>query len=217
MNMLLVEEQKNLEKLKNEVSQCRRCYISEHGPCNVFGEGPVSADVMSISEAAGEAEVAAGAPYQGKAGAYWEGMISAAGFVRGQLYITNAIKGRPLWNGESNKISPDYQEVHACQFFLLKQLEIIKPKLILVFGKVAAYSLGLLRKSDSLGSVLGERPTFEYACSDGIKRNAQMVVTYHPSYLMRGGKEKDNWLSYIHLCRAKEILNGMVSGQTQRG
>jgi uracil-DNA glycosylase len=210
-DQFLMEAQKNLEKLRNEVSQCQRCYIAQQGPCNVFGEGPIGASVMSISEAAGEAEVRAGAPYRGKAGAYWEGMISSAGFVRGELYITNCVKGRPLWQGQSNKISPDYQEVHACQPFLFRQLEIIKPKLILVFGKTAAYSLGLLRKSDPLGSVLGER-FYEYACSDGIKRNAQMVVTYHPSYLMRGGKEKDNWLSYKHLCRAKEILNGMVSG-----
>jgi uracil-DNA glycosylase len=206
----LMEAQKSLEKLKKEVESCKRCYISQQGPCTVFGEGPPNALVMSVSEAAGEAEVRAGAPYRGKAGSFWEGMISSVGFIRADLYATNAIKGRPCWNGESNKISPDYQEVHACQPFLFKQLELVKPKLILVFGKVAAYSLGLLRKSDPLGSVLGERPTFEYACSDGIKRKAQMVVTYHPSYLMRGGKEKDNWLSYTHLCRAKEIFNGVV-------
>jgi DNA polymerase len=170
---------------------------------------------MSISEAAGEEEFYAKPvprPYVGKAGKYWEGMISGAGFVREQLYITNAIKSRPMHEGKSNAITPAYDEVHACQPFLFRQLEIIQPKLILVFGKVAAYSLGLLKKSDSLGSILGERlPFFEYACSDGIRRRASLVTTYHPSYLMRANKEKENWLSYTHLCRAKEIFNQLTT------
>ncbi len=201
-----------LSNLRREVESCKRCYISQQGPCRVFGEGPVDVLVMSVSEAAGLDEFREGRPYVGKAGKYWEGMLSSAGFIREQLYVTNCIKSHPMWENQNNKISPDYQEVHACQPFLFRQLEIIKPRLILVFGKTAAYSLGLLRKSDPLGSVLGERPTYEYACSDGIKRDAKMVVTYHPSYLMRANKEKENWLSYIHLCRAKEILDGMVSG-----
>ena len=193
---------------------CNKCYISQQGPCRVFGEGPANALAMSVSEAAGDDEFRAGRPYVGRAGKYWEGMLSSAGLNRDQIYVTNCIKSHPLWDGVSNKISPDYQEVHACQPFLFRQIEIIKPQFILVFGKTAAYSLGLLRKSDALGPILGERPIFEYACSDGVKRQAQMVVTYHPSYLMRGGKEKDNWRSYLHLCRAKEIINGLVSGQT---
>ena len=170
---------------------------------------------MSISEAAGEDEVNAKPfprPYAGRAGKYWEGMLSSVGLHREVFYVTNAIKGRPMHGGKSNAITPDYQEVHACQPYLFRQLEIIQPKLILVFGKTAAYSLGLLRKSDPLGLIVGERPVFEYACSDGIKRKAQAIVTYHPSYLMRGGKEKDNWKSYLHLCRAKEIIDGLVSG-----
>jgi uracil-DNA glycosylase len=201
-----------LLNLQKEVESCKRCYISQQGPCRVFGEGPADALVMSISEAAGEAEQRAGLPYQGSAGKYWAGMLSSAGFLRENLYVTNVIKGRPMYGGKSNAISPNYDEVHACQPFLFRQLEIIQPKLILVFGKVAAYSLGLLKKADSFGKILGEIPLYEYACSDGIKRQAKIICVYHPSYLMRANKERENWLSYIHLCRAKEILDGLVSG-----
>ena len=213
--MSLMEAQQKLENLKKEVEICNRCYISQSGPCRVFGEGPANALMMSVSEAAGEDEVNAKPiprPYAGRAGKYWEGMLAGAGLSRYQMYVTNSIKGRPMHEGKSNAITPDYQEVHACQPFLFRQLEIIQPKLILVFGKVAAYSLGLLKKSDSFGSIFGKVLPYEYACSDGIKRHATAIPIYHPSYLMRANKDKENWMSHLHLTKAKDIFNGLVSG-----
>ena len=209
--MSLTEAQQKLESLKKEVEICNRCYISQFGPCRVFGEGPANALVMSISEAAGEDEFNMGRPYVGRAGKYWEGMLLGVGFSREQLYITNSIKSRPMHEGKSNAITPDYQEVHACQPYLFRQLEIIQPKLILVFGKVAAYSLGLLKKSDAFGSIFGKILPYEYACSDGIKRQATAIPIYHPSYLMRANKDKENWLSHVNLIKAKEIFDGLVS------
>jgi uracil-DNA glycosylase len=203
-------EQKKLDKLRAEVLACKRCYIGQTiGPCRVFGEGPPNANVMSIAEAAGESEFLhpEGRPFCGKAGDYWEAELNAVGIKRTNLFITNAVNSRPMWEGKSNALSPDFQEVHACQPFLIKKIEIIKPKLLLIFGKTAAYSLGILKKSEPLESKVG-RNTIDLALKDG-NYSVEAIVTYHPSYLMRGGLKQQEacWRAYNHLRLAGELAN----------
>jgi uracil-DNA glycosylase len=207
----LSNRQHQIEVLRESVKNCQRCYLGQdHGPCEVFGDGPIGAQIMSISEAAGSEEQRLKKCYQGNAGKYWEGMLSIVGLKREDIYVTNAIKNRPMYDGKSNAISPDYEEVHACQPFLFRQLDILRPQLILVFGKVASYSLGLLKKSDAFASIFGKIIDYEYACTDGVKHQAKVVPIYHPSYLMRPNKDKYNWLSHLQLSKAKEVFNGLV-------
>jgi DNA polymerase len=204
-----MQEEKALEKLKQEVNNCFKCDIANRCTQKVFGEGPLGIKVMSVSEAPGADEDREGRPYVGKAGKFWEGMLGTAGLSRDYMFVCNSLKCRP----DNNKIEADYNQITNCAPFLVKQMGIIKPKLIIAFGKVAAFSLGLLpNKSASVSSVLGVFPkTYTYACPDGTAQTAQIVATYHPSYLMRGGKENDNYKSYLHLCDARRILDGLVN------
>ena len=165
--------------------------------------------VMSVSEAPGADEDREGRPYVGKAGKFWEGMLASAGLSRTHMWVCNSLCCRP----DNNSVVADYHQVTNCAPFLIKQMAIVKPELIIAFGKVAAFALGLLpNKSAALSTVLGVFPkTYRYSYPDGTSRTAKVVVTYHPSYLMRGGKEKDNYKSYTHLCEARRILDGLVS------
>jgi DNA polymerase len=169
--------------------------------------------VISVSEAPGQEEDETGRPYMGKAGKFWESMLATSNIRRESLYVCNALKCRP----PKNEIPDDYHNVHACNVHLLTQISIIQPNLIIVFGKVAAYSLGLLKKSASLSSIVGNYQKrvgkkFEYVDFKGQQRTSDLIVTYHPSYLMRRGAKQQiaSWESYNHLMEARSILDGLV-------
>jgi uracil-DNA glycosylase len=212
-NLFLTEEQRRLDALKQRVENCTDCEFSQTRKNIVFGEGPLGGVVMSVSEAPGAEEDETGKPYQGRAGKYWERMLETAGLMRSSIYVCNSVCCRP----PGNKMPDDYHNIHACNVHLLTQIAIIQPKLILAFGKVAAFALGVIRKSDSLSSVLGNYRTkfndpFGYINYKSEQKEAELIVTYHPSYLMRGGLKQQEacWKSYIHLKEAREILDGLV-------
>jgi len=213
MPIFFTEETRKLDALRQRVIECQECefYLTRTQP--VFGEGRIDAAAMSVSEAPGAEEDATGLPFQGRAGKYWEGMLTTVGFKRIDLYVCNALCCRP----PQNVIPDDYHNIFACNARLLAQIAIIQPKLIMVFGKAASFALGLLKKSDSLSSVVGNLRTrtgepFKYVDFRGNGRTAELVVTYHPSYLMRGGLEqqKASWKAYNHLKEAKQLHDGLV-------
>jgi uracil-DNA glycosylase len=216
-NLFLEKEKKELERLQQEVKNCYRCDIATSCTQKVFGEGPLGTKVMSIAEAPGEEEDRTGKPFSGRAGKYWEQMLQNAGLSRTSLWVCNVLCCRPV----GNKIEPDYHQIHNCTPYLARQLSIIKPQLIIAFGKVAAYGLGLLpNKTASVGSVLGvwskrTGSLFQYGTDSG-NYQTEAVVTYHPSYLMRPGKDKENWLSYLHLSEARSVMNGLVNRSANR-
>jgi uracil-DNA glycosylase len=207
MGIFLMEEQKRLDALKQRVHNCTACEFSQTRTQTVFGEGPLGAAVMCISEAPGDDEDKTGRPYMGRAGRYWETMLATARFKRETLYICNALKCRP----PNNVIPDDYHNIHACNIHLLTQIAILQPKLIITFGKVAAFALGLVKKSASLGSVVGKQQ-LDFLDYKGITHTCPVIVTYHPSYLMRNGykQQADSWKTYNHLVEARSILDGLA-------
>lgn len=164
-----------LEALKKLVEVCQVCEISKSRLHAVFGEGPVDAKLMIIAEAPGAKEDEQGRPFVGRSGKLLSEMIeNAIGIERENVYITNIIKCRPPDNR-----NPSREEASSCRPFLQKQIEIIKPKIILCLGSVSFHYLSnsVLPISKARGKV------FDLG---GIK----LVPSFHPSYLLRNPKAK---------------------------
>lgn len=177
-------------QLKEQVRDCHACNLCERRTQTVFGVGDENADWMIIGEAPGADEDRQGEPFVGRAGQLLTLMLKALGFERKVVYITNVVKCRP-----PNNRDPAPEEADACEAYLKQQIELVKPGIILVVGRIAAQRL--LRTADTVGAMRGRR--FEY---NGIP----LVVTYHPAYLLRSPKEKHK--SWSDLKFAASVYRG---------
>jgi DNA polymerase len=174
------------DTLKETVAGCERCELSGCRTQTVFGTGHQSARWMVIGEAPGEQEDIQGIPFVGRAGQLLNEMIFAAGYERDQVYIANVLKCRPPKNRD-----PSTEEVAACEGYLKNQLALVKPKIILAVGRIAAQNL--LKTQTPIGKLRGV--VHEY---DGVP----LVVTYHPAYLLRSQTEKRRAWDDIKLARS---------------
>ncbi|MCL5031309.1 MAG: uracil-DNA glycosylase [Bacteroidetes bacterium] len=172
------EHSQNLDELNNLICNCQKCPLGATRNKFVFGSGNPSADVMIIGEGPGADEDAQGLPFVGRAGKLLTDILKAIKFEREEVYIANIVKCRPPGNR-----TPLPQEMEACLPYLKKQIELIKPKLILGLGLTAAH--GLLKKKDSLTNLRGKVFEFE---------NAKVMVTFHPAALLRNPNwKRDCW------------------------
>ena len=164
-----------LEQLRGEIGDCTRCPLAYAGRHTiVFGEGDPNAALMFVGEGPGADEDASGLPFVGKAGQLLNNMIGAMGLQREQVYIANVVKCRPPGNR-----TPEFAEATTCSQFLLKQIDIVRPRVIVALGATAAtYVLGVRQ---SLASLRGQW----FAC-----REAKVAVTYHPAFLLRDPRQK---------------------------
>lgn len=167
-------------QLKSHVAACQLCELSQGRTQTVFGVGDQNADWMFIGEAPGEQEDLQGEPFVGKAGLLLTNMLAAVGLKRETVYIANVIKCRPEGNRD-----PHVAEIEACSAYLAQQIDLIKPKLIVIVGRVAAQSL--LASDAPVGKIRG---TVHYSNSNPALAGIPIVVTYHPAYLLRRPSEK---------------------------
>lgn len=163
-----------LQIIRNEIGDCTRCRLHEQRTNIVFGVGNIDADIMFVGEGPGADEDAQGEPFVGRAGQLLNNMINAMGLKREDVYIANVVKCRPPGNR-----TPERDECDICSPFLMKQIEVIKPKIIVALGAVAAKNL--LQMNDTMANLRGRIYDF---------RNTQLVVTYHPAYLLRDPRQK---------------------------
>ncbi len=171
-------EAKNLEDLNKLICDCTKCVLHKGRNKFVFGVGDPNADVMLIGEGPGAEEDKQGEPFVGRAGQLLNDILKAINFKRQEVYIANVVKCRP-----PNNRTPLPEEMDACMPYLIKQTDLIKPKLILCLGLVAATAL--LKKKDSLGRLRGK--IFEF-------NNIKVMVTYHPAALLRNPNfKRDCW------------------------
>ena len=180
-----------LRALKDDVGDdCRRCKLHALGRRQiVFGVGNPSADLMFVGEAPGADEDVQGEPFVGRAGQLLTRIIEAIGLKREDVYIANVIKCRPPGNR-----NPEPDEVEQCEPFLFRQIDAIKPKVIVALGKFAAQSL--LKTAEPITKLRGR----EYKYRDAI-----LMPTYHPAYLLRNPSAKrDVWAD---MKRVRDILN----------
>ena len=178
--------------LQERVAACTRCVLHATRTRTVFGTGNRSADWLIIGEAPGADEDRQGEPFVGRAGQLLTEMLRAAGCERDAVYITNILKCRP-----PNNRDPQPEEVSSCHDYLERQIDLIKPRLILAVGRVAAHNL--LQTSTPVGRMRGR--VYHYGAA-GIP----LVVTYHPAYLLRSPLEKRK--SWDDLRLAIQIING---------
>ncbi len=173
------EDAESLEQLNKMISNCTKCALHKGRTNFVFGSGNPNADVMVVGEGPGAEEDKQGLPFVGRAGQLLTDILKAIKFSREEVYIANIVKCRP----PNNRV-PFPDEMDACLPYLNKQIELIKPKLILCLGLTAAK--GLLKKKESLTALRGQ--IFDY---NGIK----VMVTFHPAALLRNPNwKKDCWI-----------------------
>ncbi|MBU1424134.1 MAG: uracil-DNA glycosylase [Gammaproteobacteria bacterium] len=165
----------NWEELKQTVHDCTACKLRAGCTQTVFGVGDENADWLFVGEGPGADEDAQGEPFVGQAGKLLDNMLAAIKLKRGNnVYIANIVKCRP----PSNR-NPEPDEIATCMPYLQQQIALIKPKLIVALGKVAATSL--LGREATLGSLRGTVHDL---------KGTPLIVTYHPAYLLRSPAEK---------------------------
>jgi DNA polymerase len=175
------------EALYAEVAACTACPLHATRTRPVFGVGDREAEWLVIGEAPGAEEDRQGEPFVGRAGGLLNAMLLAVGLRREQVYIANILKSRP-----PNNRDPGAQEVASCLPFLLRQIALLRPRIILVVGRIAAQNL--LGTDAPIGRLRGQLHHF------GPGR-IPLVVTYHPAYLLRSPSEKRKAWEDLKLAR----------------
>jgi DNA polymerase len=179
-------------ELKPMVSGCTACGLHKTRTQTVFGVGDENADWMLIGEAPGAEEDRLGEPFVGQAGKLLDNMLAAIGLKRDEnVYIANVLKCRPPGNR-----NPEPEEVARCSPHLLRQIELVRPKLILAMGRFAAQTL--LGTDASIASLRGR--VHAYA-------GVPLIVTYHPAYLLRTLPDKAK--AWADLVFAKKTMAGL--------
>jgi len=186
----------DLPMLKSMISGCTKCDLYKTRTNFVFGVGNPNAKVMVIGEAPGKDEDESGEPFVGRAGQLLDKMLLAINFPREEVFIANILKSRPPGNRD-----PKPDEIAACEPYLWKQIEILKPKMILCVGRVAGNNL-LKMDSDSLAAIRGK--AFDFM-------GAKVMVTYHPAALLRN----PNWKAgaWEDLQKFRKMYDEMVAAE----
>jgi uracil-DNA glycosylase family 4 len=164
------------EPLRQRVLACTRCELHKQRTQAVFGVGNRAAQWLIIGEAPGADEDRQGEPFVGRAGKLLNNMLLAIGLKREEVYIANIVKCRPPNNRE-----PAPEEAQTCAPYLARQIALIKPKIILAVGRIAAQNL--LKSDRPVGTMRGKRFYYD-------ETEIPIIVTYHPAYLLRSPQEK---------------------------
>jgi uracil-DNA glycosylase family 4 len=164
-----------LQAVRADIGDCTRCPLAYAGRHTiVFADGDPNARLMFVGEGPGADEDASGLPFVGKAGQLLNNMIAAMGLKREEVYIANIVKCRPPGNR-----TPEPVEANTCSQFLIRQIDIVRPQVIVALGATAAtYLLGVRQ---SLSSLRGRWHS---------SRGAKVAVTYHPAFLLRDPRQK---------------------------
>ena len=181
------------DALQRSVAGCRACGLCDSRQQAVFGVGVIRPQWMLIGEAPGAEEDARGEPFVGAAGRLLNNMLMAVGLRRpDDVFIANVLKCKPPGNR-----NPTPEEIALCSPYLWRQIELVRPRLILALGRYAAQTV--LSSDASIGSLRGRLHQVTVA-----GQTIPVVVTYHPAYLLRSLEEKSK--SWADLCLARETL-----------
>lgn len=178
-----------LKDLREEIGDCQRCRLCQKRTHIVFGVGNPSTDLMFVGEAPGRDEDLKGEPFVGRAGQLLTRIIEAMKLKRSEVYIANVLKCRPP---ENRNPAPD--EIQTCEPFLLKQVEIIQPKIIVCLGTFATQTL--LQTDTKIGGLRGRFQAWPSAIVKAsfettlLEASIKVMPTYHPAFLLRNSNMK---------------------------
>jgi len=181
------------EQLADAVAHCTKCKLSTTRTQGVLGVGDRNADWLIVGEAPGADEDAQGEPFVGQAGKLLDAMLGAIDLARGnKVYITNVLKSRPPGNR-----NPEPDEIAACMPYLLAQIELIRPRLIVALGRFAAQTL--LQTDEAIARLRGRVHQYQ---------GVPLIVTYHPAYLLRNLPDKAR--AWEDLCLARRTYQSLA-------
>lgn len=191
-----------IEALEQQMKDCGSCDLCRERKTVVFGEGNSSPKIMIVGEAPGEEEDECGSPFVGKAGKKLDSILSYVGVTREDVYITNAVLCRP-----PNNRNPTADELDACRWRLDLQIQILKPHLIILLGRVAAQQLSGSPIKGALSQFFPENLDrkdgwLRYKTKD---HECLVMVTYHPSYHLRS-PERAYKIALPHWKKVKEWI-----------
>lgn len=176
------------DQLERCVRECVACPLHKTRTQTVFGVGNQQAELLIIGEAPGANEDKEGKPFVGRAGSLLNEMLKSIGLAREQVFIANILKCRPPHNRD-----PQADEVNHCIDYLLQQISLIKPTLILAVGRISAQNL--LNRTEPLSQLRHHLHHYH---------DIPVIVTYHPAYLLRSPEQKRQ--AYKDLLRVQEFL-----------
>jgi uracil-DNA glycosylase len=163
-----------LQVIREDIGDCTRCALHKGRNKIVFADGSPTARLMFVGEGPGADEDAQGLPFVGRAGQLLNNMIAAMGLKREEVYIANVVKCRPPGNR-----TPEPDEANTCSPFLFRQIDVVRPQVLVALGATAAtYLLG---QRQPLAGLRGRVHAF---------RGCQLIVTYHPAFLLRDPRQK---------------------------
>ena len=166
----------NLLKIEKNIEGCKKCSLHESRTNIVFGDGDSKADIMIIGEAPGQEEDKIGQPFIGRAGKLLNSFLSSINLDRDSVFITNTVKCRPPDNR-----NPENIEIQSCSNFLDRQIDVIKPKVLVLLGKIAA------NRMLDLDKPISELRLKKFYIG---KYNMPLIVFYHPAYILRSPSQK---------------------------
>lgn len=176
-----------LDRIRTDITPtCTRCKLHKARKQIVFGVGNPQADLVFVGEGPGRDEDEQGEPFVGRAGQLLNNMIKAMGITREQVYIANIVKCRPPGNR-----TPEREECETCSPFLMRQIAVIKPKVVVALGATAAKTL--LAMNSSMAQLRGRFYDFQPAgarSNDPDWNGCKLAVTYHPAFLLRDPRQK---------------------------
>ncbi len=196
---LAIDKSAALHAIREDLGECVRCRLSQARKHIVFGTGDPEAQLLFVGEGPGADEDVQGLPFVGRAGQLLNNMIQAMGLERNQVYIANVVKCRP----PGNRV-PERDECDTCSPFLLRQIDVVSPRVVVALGATAARTL--LGTVESMAKLRGQWHDFN---------GTRLAVTYHPAYLLRDPRQKkETWkdlqmvMQYLGLKPPPKMVEG---------